>query len=140
MSKFTLEVEGLEELERDISNFEKRMKKIQEQDKTKTLQRAANIIKKGIQDNAPSPSDVDRSIRIWRAIPLKDDIVTAVDRLGRVWVGPSSDKFYSRYLEFGTTKMPSRPFLQPGINSSKEAALNLIEKEMGKVIEDEFKK
>ncbi|PEU73001.1 hypothetical protein CN386_24520 [Bacillus cereus] len=37
-----------------------------------------------------------------------------------------SPYFYGKFLEWGTSKMPAQPFIEPGFNSSKEAAIRAM--------------
>ncbi|HDR4478316.1 TPA: hypothetical protein QCQ14_006545, partial [Bacillus thuringiensis] len=37
-----------------------------------------------------------------------------------------SPYFYGKFLEWGTSKMPAEPFIEPGFNSSKEAAIRAM--------------
>lgn len=50
------------------------------------------------------------------------------------------DTFYWRFLEFGTHKMPAKPFFRPAIEQSKNAAINAVVKEALRLIEVESKK
>ncbi|PEZ26798.1 hypothetical protein CN345_25365, partial [Bacillus thuringiensis] len=34
--------------------------------------------------------------------------------------------FYGKFLEWGTSKMPAEPFIEPGFHSSKEAAIHAM--------------
>lgn len=37
-----------------------------------------------------------------------------------------SPYFYGKFVEWGTSKMPAQPFIEPGFNSSKEAAIRAM--------------
>lgn len=38
----------------------------------------------------------------------------------------SQDAFYARFVEFGTSKMPARPFMRPAFEAKKSAAVEAI--------------
>lgn len=40
------------------------------------------------------------------------------------------DAFYARFVEFGTSKMPARPFLRPAYDAVREAALQAAKQTM----------
>ena len=46
--------------------------------------------------------------------------------------GDISEIFYMKFLEFGTSKMPARPFLQPAYESKKGEAIRIMKEEFRK--------
>jgi len=42
----------------------------------------------------------------------------------------SSKAFYDRYIEFGTSKMPARPFMRPAFERHKEEATKIIKEHL----------
>ena len=44
----------------------------------------------------------------------------------------AGNAYYWRFIEFGTARMPARPFLRPAFESNKDAALNAIVEELNK--------
>lgn len=46
----------------------------------------------------------------------------------------SSKAFYDRYIEFGTSKMPARPFMRPAFERHKEEATEIIKKHLVEAI------
>ena len=76
---------------------------------------------------------------------LRDAIVARSERdAGRhevkVKVGPTRRGFYGLFLEFGTVRLPARPWLRPAWEASKGKALNRIGKALGPAIERAAKK
>lgn len=45
----------------------------------------------------------------------------------RVTVGPGRPYYWARFVEFGTSKMPARPFARPAYDDGKEAAALAIQ-------------
>lgn len=45
------------------------------------------------------------------------------------------DAFYARFVEFGTVKMPARPFMRPALENNTQAATDAIAKRLRERIE-----
>lgn len=52
----------------------------------------------------------------------------------------SQDAYYARFVEFGTAKMPAKPFLRPAFEAKKEEATNAIKAYLEKRIPEEVAK
>jgi HK97 gp10 family phage protein len=52
----------------------------------------------------------------------------------------SQDAFYAHFVEFGTVKMAARPFMRPGFEASKSAAVQAVREYLEKRIPDEIAK
>ncbi len=50
------------------------------------------------------------------------------------------EAFYWRFLEFGTNKMPAKPFLRPAFESTKTRAVEVMKERLAKAIELQAKK
>jgi len=50
------------------------------------------------------------------------------------------DAFYGRFVEFGTSKMPAKPFLRPAFEAKKEAAIEAMRAYMAERIPKEVTK
>lgn len=50
------------------------------------------------------------------------------------------EAFYWRFLEFGTNKMPARPFLRPAFEANKQKAVEVMKERLAKAIQDQAKK
>lgn len=62
-------------------------------------------------------------------------------RSGRAGKKYSRDKiYYWRFHEFGTVKMPARPFFRPAFESTKSEQLDTMQKRLAKAIEAARKK
>lgn len=44
--------------------------------------------------------------------------------------GSDKDAFYGRFVEFGTSKMPARPFLRPAFEETKEKAVEVFKSQL----------
>lgn len=53
---------------------------------------------------------------------------------------PGGDTYYWRFLEFGTTKLPAKPFFRPAIEGTKETAMQTAIDEALRLINVESKK
>jgi len=72
-------------------------------------------------------------------IPYFDNIKNR--RAGKVGKKYSRDKiYYWRFHEFGTVKMPARPFFRPAFESTKSEQLDTMQKGLAKAIEAARKK
>jgi len=52
----------------------------------------------------------------------------------------SQDAWYAKFVEFGTSKMPARPFLRPAFEAKKNEAIEAIKAYLTKRIEEEAAK
>jgi HK97 gp10 family phage protein len=54
-------------------------------------------------------------------------------RVGKKYT-TAGEAYYWRFLEFGTSKMPAKPFLRPAFESQKERALEVLQRKLGDAI------
>lgn len=54
--------------------------------------------------------------------------------------GYAGDPFYWKFLEFGTAKMPARPFMRPAFEGNKDKAIQIIRERLARGIENEARK
>ena len=92
--------------------------------KRKALMTGAEIIQKEIEARAPVKSGF-----------LKDHIVIS-EKAGvdAIDVGPGKEVYYAKFLEFSTTKMKAKPFIEPSFLAKRHEALDA----MKAVIRDEI--
>ncbi|WP_144499613.1 HK97-gp10 family putative phage morphogenesis protein [Bacillus sp. FDAARGOS_235] len=125
---------GFDRLMSDLEQMGLRGEKIED----KALAAGGEQIRKAIAERSeprssspkkPSKSEPWRTgqhlldnIRVTKA--RKEDgvktIKIGIDKADR------SPYFYGKFLEWGTSKMPAQPFIEPGFNSSKEAAIRAM--------------
>ena len=114
-----MKLEGMENL---LSEIEK-LGKIGSRIENKALREAGDVVKEAIQKETPIRSGkLKESITVSR--------VKNKDGAKQVEVGPDKDVFYSRFVEFGTVKMKANPFMARGYETSKDSAMETIEKNL----------
>jgi HK97 gp10 family phage protein len=115
-----LELHGMQELLRQLE----RMGTEAEQVKKDALLAGAEIIQQAASERAPRDTG-----------KLAENIVISeIKEDGTVDIGPDRDRFYGLFLEFGTSKMAARPFLQPAFEENKEQ----VQQKMADVIRREL--
>lgn len=150
----TVEVRGLKELRAALLKLPVKM---QGAAIYSALNAGAQPIKKDAQARVPVRTGVvKRAIRVSRSKVNKGkdgltEVMVNVKKLGRKEVrafkaagGKSganpNDPYYWRFLEFGTSKMPAKPFLRPAFESNKGRSLEAIRKKLGQAIEHQARK
>jgi HK97 gp10 family phage protein len=114
-----MKLEGMENLLSEIENLGKAGSRIE----NKALREAGDVVKEAIQKETPIRSGkLKESINVSR--------VKNKDGAKHVEVGPNKDVFYSRFVEFGTIKMKANPFMARGYETSKDSAMETIEKNL----------
>ena len=114
-----MKLEGMENLLNEIEKLGKTGSRME----NKALREAGDVVKEAIQKETPIRSGkLKESITVSR--------VKNKDGAKRVEVGPNKDVFYSRFVEFGTVKMKANPFMARGYETSKDSAMETIEKNL----------
>ena len=57
-----------------------------------------------------------------------------------VEIGPTKEFFYGYFWEFGTVKLPARPFVRPAFDAHQDETLARIASSLGAVILDAAEK
>jgi HK97 gp10 family phage protein len=105
----------------------------------RALRRGANVIRDIARTNAKAMDDRLTREAIWKNIATQGGgrrrerqeggVVMRVGVLGGARSkggdpsAPGGDTFYWRFLEFGTSEMPAKPFMRPAIASGAEKAI-----------------
>lgn len=118
-----MRVTGINEMMNRVRQLGERAKKVE----NNALKAGAEVLKDTMARNAPGPSNK-------RRVHLKDNIVTSrvITRADgkAIRVGPGKDSFYAHFLEFGTTKMSPRPFVENSVVESDDEVLDAIASEL----------
>lgn len=101
----------------------------------RTLQQAAEPMRAGMAARAPrgdtAPHIADHII----AKPLAPSELEAVtDDSAGVEIGPKAAFFYGYFWEFGTVKLPARPFMRPAFDAHQDDTLARIGSDLGAAI------
>lgn len=98
----------------------------------KALKNAAEPVLEDAKANVPvRTGKLKKGLKITN-VKKKDGmkyILVGVDR------GDNSEVFYGKFIEFGTSKMPARPFLQPAYEKNK----NTIRKAIAETLKEGLK-
>lgn len=103
--------------------------------------RRAGVVRNAVRAQSGRPDPGMTATVIVRVRPLTAKQVgkfkTRQRKKGRRVRGADnpSDPFYWRFLEFGTSKHPARPFLRPAFESKKEVAAQAIKPALAAAIE-----
>lgn len=146
MANLSVKVTGLKELKQRLSTLERKAKN---RIAVKAMRRGGVIIRDQARANAPllkekvphrkrgtlkkniiasTKPQKDGSVRtIIFVRSLKNSkIIEFKGKTGKGGAHNPNDPFYWRFVEFGTSKMPAQPFLQPAFASKKEQAAREI--------------
>ncbi|KGQ38069.1 hypothetical protein JP35_08580 [Gallibacterium anatis] len=92
----------------------------------KVPHRRAGTLKKAISSRTKIGRNGQTNTYIWvKGLPNKQ-IIKFKSKTGRSGAYNPRDPFYWRFVEFGTSKMPARPFLRPAFAQSKEQAARAV--------------
>ncbi|HWQ89521.1 MAG TPA: HK97-gp10 family putative phage morphogenesis protein [Desulfitobacteriaceae bacterium] len=109
----------VEELERMAANSAK----IQDE----VLQTAAEPV---LQEARRTTAFHDRSGKLRGSLNISKSKI----RKGQRYVLVQADEFYGRMVEFGTSKMSARPFLQPALERNEKIVLEIIRNVLGEAL------
>ena len=103
-------VEGMEELIKKVNELGAKAEK----EKTNALKKGAEVLKKDIKGNIIKKGLVDSGA-------LRDSIKVKVNK-GKAKIGivDLGDAYYRAFHEFGTTRLPARPFIQQSVEKFDE--------------------
>lgn len=151
MAGEVVRIEGLDELKRKLAEVPKAMRKrvlrnalaAGAREVRDVAKRNAPVMTLGTSLNAPyrKPGTVKQAIRVRtskadrRAGDLGVFVNVRPAKSGQRGAKNPNDPFYWRFLEFGTRKMPARPFLQRA-TSALPKALAIFEARIAKWIQE----
>jgi len=120
-----IEILGLTELEEKLSNLDVKL--------SKALDEALNEIAEKIRDDAKSLVPVDtgalrKSIRIEKKGELQVSVVAGDGGVINPRTGREVD--YAGYVEFGTSRMNPKPYMQPALEKNRDELLNIVRRKI----------
>lgn len=152
-----VKVEGLSQIHKALSELGR---KVSNKIAVKAMREGGKIVREQARQNAPvlsqstpyrragtlkkaikSSTKVLKNGKIGTVIRVKEltakQIETFKVRSGKKGALNPKDPYYWRFLEFGTSKMPAKPFLRPAFEQSKEKAATEIITTLKRGIEEE---
>ncbi|MEI2341610.1 HK97-gp10 family putative phage morphogenesis protein [Priestia megaterium] len=116
-----------------LAEFQAKLKKLASIEKNeaiaeKALRKGAEILRTEIERRAPRST--------YKGKHLADHVIISNIVNGKIKVGFHKDFFYARFLEWGTSKMPAHPFIEPAFNAVKDKVIAA----MVEVYREELKK
>ena len=151
MAGEVVRIEGLDNLKRKLAEVPKAMRKrvlrnalaAGAREVRDVAKRNAPVLTLGTSLNAPyrKPGTVKQAIRVRtsKADRRAGDVGVFVNvrpaKAGQRGAKNPNDPFYWRFLEFGTRKMPARPFLQRA-TSALPKALTIFQERIAKWIQE----
>jgi HK97 gp10 family phage protein len=116
----SLQLHGMQELLRQLEQVGSEAERV----KKDALLAGAEVVQQAASERAPRDTG-----------KLAENIVISdIKEDGTVDIGPDRDRFYGLFLEFGTSNMAARPFLQPAFEENKEQ----VQQKMADVIRREL--
>jgi HK97 gp10 family phage protein len=130
MVGMSIKVAGLKELERKLLTFEPKLgRKIIRQ----ALRSGAKVIHSAVKADVPVETGALKESLKVRAMRKRKHSYGVMIATSEGWF--KGDEFYGAFLEFGTSKMPARPFVRPAFDSEKDNAAKIIVNEIKQGIE-----
>ncbi len=146
MGSVTVRVDGLKELQKAMQSLGRKtsnriaVKAMRKggaivRDKARSLapvlkervpHRRAGTLRKSIQSRTKVGKNGRTDAYIWVKGLSTKQVLKFKEKSGKSSAYNPRDPFYWRYLEFGTSKMPARPFMRPAFQQSKEQAAQAI--------------
>lgn len=140
------EVKGLREL---MLALEKLPQEIQKKPVQQALRAAAKPMRDTAIANAAvfrKTGTVEKNIKVVRSKVYNGKnfvygvVLRVLNTSKRRRAKGMGDPFYWKFLEFGTSTAPARPFLRPAFDGNKDRAVQIIKERLAKAIETEARK
>lgn len=128
--------EGIEGLAAFKDRLENLSQSMQKTILTKAARAGGEVIRREAERRAPRLKVPDP--RRTPGLLAKSEMLKVVKRsAGRavVTIGPSTDAWYARFVEFGTMYQKAQPFLRPALDESQDAVMRAIEEVFQQAIE-----
>jgi HK97 gp10 family phage protein len=155
-----IKITGLEQIQKNLKLLPM---EVRDKGAKFAARKAANLIKKAAQANASKLDDPLTATEISKNIAVRyspkvfkttGNLVFRIGVLGgakgyakasgevegKGKSNPGGDTYYWRFIEFGTSKVAARPFLQPAMRDNAQAATNEFSKQFDKWLTRRIKK
>jgi len=138
-----MQIHGLDELRRALKRLPE---KVAQKHLKKSTSQAATLVVRAAKGLVPVNTGLVKSSIKKKAMrsPVKTQATTGIGVLAaskKVRAKKNlGDPYYWKFVEFGTSKMPARPFLRPAFESVKYAAADKIKQVLILGIEKEARK
>lgn len=140
----TVTLTGVEEMKRQLSQFSDKIKrtvlngavyagakKLQAEVIARAPERTGNLKKNVITYKDRQPQQIGAAVR-YSVMVRKIKVARKVKRLMRkaraagVDIKFADNAYYWRFLEYGTSKMPARPFFRPAIHATTPQLIRIV--------------
>lgn len=113
----------MEQLIRKIEDMGKAGARVENE----ALKKAGEVILNEAKNNAPQKTGkLKEGLKVSSVRKKNDNKYVLVG----IQKGDNSNIFYGKFLEFGTSKMPAKPFMAPAYESKKEEVKEIIKEEL----------
>ena len=103
-------------------------------------QEGGTMVRLGVRGGSMSKTKESKKKRAKRKAAGKATLKDLGEIEGKGKGNPGGDTFYWRFLEFGTSKMPAKPFLRASLEAKKDEAKKEIVSSLERELEEEVKK
>jgi len=130
MAKISLE--GMQELIDKVNKLGDKGETI----KKRTLGIAGDLVKKSMEEKAPRSKDTKKHMADHIKVSKKEK----ADGIDFVNIGPTKDDasefFYSKFTEFGTSKIPAQHWAEKSLKENQRDINNVIREELERGLEE----
>lgn len=125
-----IQLEGLEGLQRKIAALGRKGSTIE----NKALTKAGEVI---LNEAKSTSAFHDRTGDLRRGLTISKVKKQAGTKYVLVGIDKSDNSaiFYGKFLEWGTSKMPAKPFLSPAYEKNKDQVINILKEELRRGLE-----
>jgi HK97 gp10 family phage protein len=136
-TKATVKIEGLRELGLALKELDSRVQKRIARSATAA---GARVIASEARARVPvNTGNVKKNIRTANLKPIQPGLQESAVGV-RVKGKTKESAFYWTFLEFGTAKMPAKPFIRPAFEAKKQEAAERMKEQLQKRIDAEAAK
>lgn len=127
-----IQLEGMSELIDKVNKLGEKSEEI----KKKALDKAGELVKESMEKKAPRSSDVKRHM----ADNIKVSEINKDNGVDFVMIGPNkgdnSEFFYSKFTEWGTSKIPAQHWAEKSVLENKKEINKVIREELQRGLEE----